>query len=399
MPFPDALESAIFVTNGSDKPPRFVFLALESQTTRGVVMKSKASCHAFLMLALMLGFVTACSKTPVRTDAQIASDVQSKFYGDPTIEGRQIQVQAAGGVVTLSGNVSSDTERAAAASDAAIVQGVRTVVNNLQVQQAQAAVPPAAVVQQPQVAKKPPRGNNENDAATQRRMQREALALAAPAPVPHGLPFAAQEPPPPLAPAAQEPSPPPEPPPPPQKTLIPAGTQFTIRLNDPLDSERNQVGDTFHASLSAPIVINGETVIPSGADVVGRVADVKSAGRFAGNSVLTLELTSVSMNGRTYNIQTNQWSRAGKGEGKNTATKVGVGTAAGAVLGGLIGGGKGAAIGAASGAGAGTGVAASRKGEQIKLAPEAVLNFQIINPLTVTPQSTNDRNAGRTPVS
>jgi hypothetical protein len=181
--------------------------------------------------------------------------------------------------------------------------------------------------------------------------------------------------------------------------LIPAGTQFTVRLNDPLDSERNQIGDTFHGSLSAPIVINGETVIPSGADVVGRVADVKSAGRFAGNSVLTLELTSVSMNGRTYNIQTNQWSRAGKGEGKNTATKVGVGTAAGAVLGGIIGGGKGAAIGAATGAGAGTGVAASRKGEQIKLAPEAVLNFQIINPLTVTPQGTNDRNAGRMPVS
>ena len=166
-----------------------------------------------------------------------------------------------------------------------------------------------------------------------------------------------------------------------------------------LDSERNQVGDTFHGSLSAPIVINGETVIPSGADVVGRVADVKSAGRFAGNSVLTLELTSVSMNGRTYNIQTNQWSRAGKGEGKNTATKVGVGAAAGAVLGGIIGGGKGAAIGAAAGAGAGTGVAASKKGEQIKLAPEAVLNFQIINTLTVTPQSTNDRNAGRMPVS
>ena len=206
-------------------------------------------------------------------------------------------------------------------------------------------------------------------------------------------------PPPDMAPAVQTPPPPPAPPPPPQKITIPAGTQLTVRLNEALDSERNQVGDTFHGTLSAPIVIGGETIIPSGADVVGRVADVKSAGRFAGNSVLTLELTSVSMNGRTYNIQTNQWSRAGKGEGKNTATKVGVGTAAGAVLGGIIGGGKGAAIGAAAGAGAGTGVAASKKGQQIQLAPEAVLNFQIINPLTVTPQSANDRNSGRMPVS
>jgi hypothetical protein len=133
--------------------------------------------------------------------------------------------------------------------------------------------------------------------------------------------------------------------------------------------------------------------------VTGRVADVKSAGRFAGNSVLTLELTALAVNGKTYNVQTNQWTRAGKGEGKNTATKVGVGTAAGAILGGLIGGGRGAAIGAASGAGAGTGVAAAKKGQQIKLGPEAVLNFQTINALVVVPQGLNGHNSGRTPLS
>jgi hypothetical protein len=132
---------------------------------------------------------------------------------------------------------------------------------------------------------------------------------------------------------------------------------------------------------------------------VGRVANVQSAGRFAGQSVLTLELTSLSVNGRTYNVQTNQWSRQGKGEGKNTATKVGVGTAAGAILGGIIGGGKGAAIGAASGAGAGTGVAAAKKGEQIKLGPEAVLSFQTVNTLTVVPQNNNNRDASRAPLS
>ena len=84
-------------------------------------MKTKASFYALVMLALMLAVFAGCSKTPARTDAQIASDVQSKFYADPAIESRQIQVQAAGGVVTLSGNVASDTERAAAASDAAVV--------------------------------------------------------------------------------------------------------------------------------------------------------------------------------------------------------------------------------------------------------------------------------------
>ena len=190
--------------------------------------------------------------------------------------------------------------------------------------------------------------------------------------------------------------PPPPPPPPPAKITVPAGTQFSIRLNDPLDSETNKVGDSFHGTLSTPIVLNGETVIPS-ARSCRPCRQRAECRRFAGSSLLTLELTSVSVNGKTYNIQTNQWSQQGKGEGKNTATKVGVGTVAGAVLGGLIGGGKGAAIGAAGGAGAGTGVAAAKKGEQIKLAPEAVLNFQIINPLTVTPQSSS--NPGRTPLS
>jgi len=203
-----------------------------------------------------------------------------------------------------------------------------------------------------------------------------------------------------------QPTPPPEPvvaqapapPPPPKKVQIPAGTQLTIRLSDPLDSERNHVGDSFHATLGVPIVIDDETAIPSGADVVGRIVDVKSAGRFAGNSVLTLELNSLSTNGRTYNIQTSQWSRQGKGEGKNTAIKAGGGAAIGAIIGGLAGGGKGAAIGTAAGAGAGTGVAATKKGEPIKLGPESTLSFLLISPLTVMQQSANNHNAGRTPL-
>jgi len=340
----------------------------------------------------MLGIFAGCSKKPARTDAQIASEVQSRFYGDPAIQSREIRVQAANGVVTLSGDVTNDTERGAAANDAAKVDGVRTVVNNLQVQRAQAAPPPTAAVQSPAHKKPSKRANKSAVASTRHRLQ-DASESVGPA---DDAMQASDTPPPQTAPPAQATPPPPLPQ---QKITIPAGTQLTVRLNDPLDSERNQVGDTFHGSLGAPIVIDGDTVIPSGADVIGRVADVKSAGRFAGNSVLTLELTSLTVNGKTYNIQTNQWSRAGKGEGKNTATKVGVGTAAGAVLGGIFGGGRGAAIGAAAGAGAGTGVAASRKGEQIQLGPEAVLNFQIINPLTVMPQSLNDRNRERMPLS
>ena len=364
-------------------------------------MKTSRTPYVVLVIGLSLALLAGCSHNapPERTDAQVASDVQNKIYSDAAVQSRTIAVQAASGIVTLSGDVSSDAERIAASNDAGAIQGVRTVINNLQVQQAQAA-PPQVPVAPTQPAEKPSLRHKKSQESASNRHRHHATAQAE---QPADQDIQAQNAPPvmpePEAEAQPAPPAPPPPPPPPQKVVVPAGTQLSVRLNDPLDSEKNQVGDTFHGSLSAPVVIDGETVIPSGADVVGRVANVQSAGRFAGNSVLTLELTSLSVDGRTYNVQTNQWTRSGKGEGKNTATKIGVGTAAGAILGGLIGGGKGAAIGAASGAGAGTGVAAAKKGEQIKLGPEAVLNFQTINILTVTPQATNDRNAGRMPLS
>jgi hypothetical protein len=173
----------------------------------------------------------------------------------------------------------------------------------------------------------------------------------------------------------------------PQKITVPAGTQLSIRLNDEVNSEKAQVGDVFHGSISAAVIIGEETVLSTSADVEGRVVDVKSAGRFAGQSVLTLELTKLTMGGKSYSLQTSQWTKSGDGRGKSTATKVGGGAAVGAILGGILGGGKGAAIGAAAGAGAGTGVSAANKGQQIILRPEQIIGFQLQNPVTVTPEA------------
>src|SRR5208282_5738022 len=231
-------------------------------------MKTKRTFYVLIMLTLMLGIFAGCSKRPARTDAQIASEVQSRFYGDPAIQSREIRVQAANGVVTLSGDVTSESERGAAADDAAEVDGVRTVVNNLQVQQAQTVPPPPAAGQSPAHKKPSKRANKSAVASTRHRLQDASESVSSA----DDAMQASDTPPPQTAPAMQATPPPPPPPPPPQppqKITIPAGTQLTVRLNDPLDSERNQVGDTFHGSLSAPIVIDGDTVIPSGADVVG----------------------------------------------------------------------------------------------------------------------------------
>ncbi len=380
-------------------------------------MRAKLSLlSSVLLLVAVLGVGAGCNKSQ-RSDAQVASDVQSKINGDSGITSKTVAVQAGSGVVTLSGNVASDSERLAAANDAAAVAGVKTVINNLQVgpsdnqaaQQPPAPAPQptpvpaeAAPTPQPQPAAPVQTATKQKPSAPERRHRAEAMSDTA---IHQDLasseaPPAAQEqqaqPAPAPAPAPVQNTPPP-PPPPPAKVTVPAGTTLSVRLLDGLDSEHNQVGDTFRATLSSPVVIDDQVVLPRDADIQGHVVEVKSAGRFAGGSNLTVELNSLTVNGKTYNIQTNQWARNGTGEGKKTAAKTVGGSALGAIIGGLAGGGRGAAIGTVAGAGAGAGTAAAtNKANQIKLGPEALLSFSLQNSLTVTPQATNERNAGRT---
>src|SRR5690349_8243679 len=108
-------------------------------------MKPKVSLYlCALLLTGSLGLTIGCTRAP--NDAQVAGTVQSKIYADPNVQSRQITVQSANGVVTLSGYANSDAERATAAADAAQIEGVKTVVNNLEVSApAQAAAPAPAV--------------------------------------------------------------------------------------------------------------------------------------------------------------------------------------------------------------------------------------------------------------
>src|SRR3981081_298663 len=49
---------------------------------------------------------------------------------------------------------------------------------------------------------------------------------------------------------------------------IPSGTVLKVRMIDGVDSETSQLGQTFQASLDDPIMIDGQTVVPRGADIV-----------------------------------------------------------------------------------------------------------------------------------
>ena len=334
-----------------------------------------------VMLVVGIGLTIGCSKPP--SDAQVTSDIQSKFNSDSGLQGKQLAVDTANGTVTLSGAVDNEAQRDAAAKYAASVPGVKQVVNNLTLSQAAAAPMPAppAPEETPAPVKKPkpstPRRHAESSAS-----QRDE-------PAPNSSSTMAS-----AAPATPEPAPAvttPPPPPPPQKVTIPSGTTLAVRLVDTIDSETATAGQTFHATLDSPLSVDGDVVVPSGYDVEGHVVDVQSAGKFAGKSLLKLQLDRISVGSKYYNIQTDQYSREGSSRGKNTAAKVGAGAAIGAIIGGIAGGGKGAAIGAASGGGIGGGVQAATKGQQIKLPSETVLNFTLQASLNVLPTTKGPR--------
>jgi outer membrane lipoprotein SlyB len=318
-----------------------------------------------LALALALAAV-GCSNT--KTDAQLAGEVQNKINGD--LPAQRIVVSVAGGTVTLSGTVERDEERLKASSDAAQIEGVKTVINNLQVAPAAASIPeapPPALQQAPPPVRR---------ASSYRPKQRPTeVARNQPPSTPAGTPPVAP-------PLATEPLPPPV-----EHVTIRAGTTVSVRMVDGLDSEVNQVGDTFRASLDSPIMVEDRVVVPAGTEVQGRVTDVKSSGRFKGRSEMTLQLVRLQMNGKSYELATSVWNAKGRSEGTRTAATVGGGAALGAIIGAIAGGGKGAAIGAAAGAGAGTGVSAATKGKQIKVQPEDVVQFRLTNDVTVVPSA------------
>jgi len=340
-------------------------------------MKKHSPLIISFLLATILGSGVGCAKKP--DDAKISSEIQDKFSQDSGLSTKQLSVKAEAGVVTLSGAVDNDAQREAAGKQAASIAGVKTVINDLEVSNVgkpsvMAETTPAADAP----AETPKSSKSRHDIGTRHKADYSAGRGDTGNTTSQATNNNMTPPP---AITTVQPAPPP--PPPPKKFTVDQGTQLTVRLIDPIDSEKNQTGDTFHATLNVPLTSDGEEAVPAGVEVVGHLVEVKSAGKFAGQSSVVMQLDSLSFGGRTYNVQTDQYSKKGSSRGKNTAEKVGAGAAIGGIIGALAGGGKGAAVGAAAGAGVGGGVQAATKSQQIKLPSETVLNFTLQQPITV----------------
>jgi len=100
------------------------------------------------------------------------------------------------------------------------------------------------------------------------------------------------------------------------KVTIPEGAQFEVTVDATLASNTNHAGDSFAASLSQPVFKDGKTIIPAGAHVTGRVVDAKDSGHLHVPARLSVALSSVEVDGKSYDIETNTVAKTGQNHNK-----------------------------------------------------------------------------------
>jgi hypothetical protein len=180
-------------------------------------------------------------------------------------------------------------------------------------------------------------------------------------------------------------------------TPVPAGTALMVRLDTTLATFSNRPGDPFRGSITQPIVVNGQTVVPVGATVEGRVTKVSEPRRISGRPTIGILPEAVILpNGERYyldatltdtNIPGTNVSSEGqfKGEGhdRRDTIETGGGAAGGMLVGGLIGGAPGVLIGGAVGAGSTT-VHWLVKHRSAMLPAGTQLTLELNRPMTMT---------------
>lgn len=160
---------------------------------------------------------------------------------------------------------------------------------------------------------------------------------------------------------------------------IPSGTNLIIRLETPLSTERNRVGDPFQATVVEPQEYRG-------ALIRGHIRDIEESGRLRGRTEMALAFDSIQMRrgirpqplrAQLVNVYESETVSIVDEEGRvrsgsrthDTMQRGGIGAAVGGVLGGVLGGGKGALLGVLLGAGAGAGSLFAEGVREIRLDP------------------------------
>jgi hypothetical protein len=98
---------------------------------------SRAWALGLLVIALAVG-AWAYSTGVIRTDSEIVREIVNRLQQDSSLHGKTLTAASLGRVVTVSGTVDNNAQHSAAIQQAAVVRGVKQVVDEIQL-----APPPA----------------------------------------------------------------------------------------------------------------------------------------------------------------------------------------------------------------------------------------------------------------
>jgi hypothetical protein len=161
---------------------------------------------------------------------------------------------------------------------------------------------------------------------------------------------------------------------------IPVGTEFDVRLSNPLSSATAQVEDRFEATTLVDLLQGNRVVVPAGSVMRGVVSSVKKAGRIDRTGSMTVAFDRLTIGTRSYPIRATV-TDAIESEGiKGDAGKIGAGAGVGAIIGAILGGAKGAVAGILIGGG---GTIAATEGKDVELKPGTVLRVRMDSGLNV----------------
>lgn len=167
---------------------------------------------------------------------------------------------------------------------------------------------------------------------------------------------------------------------------IPAGTTLAIRINEHISVKTTPAGSGFSGEVVEPVAVNGQVMVPKGTPVHGVVDASHRRGHFEGRSILELRLTSMDLNGSSYQLATHDNVRSKKGKGKRSAAFIGGGAGAGMLIGGIATGGVGLLVGGLIGAGGGTALAGGTGNRDIEIPAESIVRFRLADDLAVVQQ-------------
>lgn len=90
---------------------------------------------------------------------------------------------------------------------------------------------------------------------------------------------------------------------------LPAGTVVSVRLADPVDSNRNHFGDQFSATVDPSVIVADRVVIPRGTEAHVLLVEDKKGGRVHEHAEVRLELVSLIINGRKLEVESSTYEK------------------------------------------------------------------------------------------